>query len=236
MSTQDPQMPPPGWEPSSTDGQPGGQSFDQSSFQPEQKSNPVTRIIIIVVAVAFVGAGGYFAYKQFAQDAALKPGKCVVETGEGSNVDAKEVDCDDKTQNSLYVAKVLSGQDTKKSCEAGDEKYALEITKTVKNSSTPTDRYCLQPNLHQDNCYKVSDSENEIKMVSCDNKTEEVLKVVAKIKGKDQSCSDESIPLSLSPPGGHLLPGSAILTFLPHNHRECLFYGHPRGGWVSTSS
>lgn len=85
MGSQDPQMPPQGWDPNNAGAQPGwnqhnadGQqgwdpnnagaqpSWDQNPAK-EKKSNPVMTVTRVVVALAVAGTAIYFGYKQFSQ-------------------------------------------------------------------------------------------------------------------------------------------------------------------------
>lgn len=104
-------------------------------------------IISGVVTIVLIAVGGYFMYKNFVSNQALKAGKCIVLSGSSAKVDEhKEVKCDDAAY-SWKIAKMVSN-----TSECPKDTVAYEVTTTRRYSSN-TKVACMVPNLKADTCY-----------------------------------------------------------------------------------
>ena len=124
------------WEANAAQQPPQG-VFDQAP----KKKGILGKVGSIVVAL-LVAFGAYTAFQNFASDAALEPGNCLVISGESNDdVDHKLVDCDDADTYSYYVASVSKGDSSAGTCEGVE----YESTVTKRGSTRTKSISCLIP-------------------------------------------------------------------------------------------
>lgn len=163
---------------------------------PEQpkKGSKAKSILGGVLAVVLLAVGGFAIWSNMVKEAALEAGKCIVITGKIDNADHKEVNCDDATQFSYYVAKVNKGAET---CGEGYDEYTISSKR--RGSETTNKTVCLIGQLAKDVCYKQlgKDSTMAYGVAECAGSDFKVTKVESVA---DAQCADGEEPWSWTEP------------------------------------
>lgn len=154
--------------------QPGQGQVPPEGFGPK-KPGPIRRVLSFVIIGAVLIGGGYAAFASFASNAALKAGNCIVITGSASNLDHKEVKCDDTSAYSYLVTSVENGE-----ASCGDAvAYTSEKKGRFSTKSKTTKTTCLVPNFIQNQCYNViEDDAAEFAIADCGGADIKITKVV----------------------------------------------------------
>ena len=177
------------WEANAAQQPPQG-VFDQAP----KKKGILGKVGSIVVAL-LVAFGAYTAFQNFASDAALEPGNCLVISGESNDdVDHKLVDCDDADTYSYYVASVSKGDSSAGTCEGVE----YESTVTKRGSTKTKSISCLIPQFTEGKCYTgVDESIADYVVADCTGADYRITKVADDAAA---SCEAPAEPWSFSIP------------------------------------